>query len=372
MVAGTGEDPLGPSFMEKVPEELHDMLSAGLSIAVKRLLKNYMIPIPSQIDATMGSEDEYDVMGDRLWNYGLCEPAPQMKRFIRHNQMRQNIRERDMTSAPSGYGRWISVKLAHRIFEQEVYDFGLSIGLSKKQATEHVIEARKRSSKHNVDMLELGDYESNECEDLSDFLKTYREPEVPNLVYLSDHEMENAEDFLARIKSKAAMRAADHTKKEKTARKESKKARTKAGRQAQKEAWRQVEQTKSQKSTDPQAGLVPKEQQASASNPERPAQVEPIEDQGKPLKRKKKGRKRKSKPELPIQFEVPSEENVKHKKSRVGSDVQDAVSKKAKIKRDVGPQHSPFFQRSSNPKLTTKDAAKKAEQMRDFQSPMIQ
>ena len=368
MVAGTNEDALGASFIDKLPNELHDMLSAGLSNAVKRFLKNYFIPIPIDIDCFIGSEDEYDIMADCLWN-GLCEPAPQMKRFIRHNRLRQDICEGDLASLRSEYGRWISVKLAHRIFEQEVYDFGRSIGLSKKSATGHVIKARKRSSKRNVDMLEMGDYDSTACKDLLDFLETYSEPEEPDHMYVSESEIEKAEQFLARFNSKAEMKAADKTKEEKTDRDGASKVPS-AELQAQKETWRQAERKIIQGSGDHGTGqsMV---QTALASNPGCPAQVQPTENHEKRLNPKKKGRKRKSKLELSIQLEEPSEEHVKHKKGRKGTDVRDAVSKEAKRKKDVGPEQSPFFQRSSNPKVK-KDAAKKAEQPMDFQSPMMQ
>lgn len=264
------------------------------------------------------------------------------------------------------------MKLAHRIFEQEVYDFGRSLGLSKEQATGHVIKAREDSNKNNIDLSEIGNYESSECQDLLNFLDTYPEPEVlpsgeepKDILYVSENEIEKAEQLLPGSNSYVAMKAADKTKEEKAARNEAKKARIAELQKAR----QQAEKVKSQKSNDHQAGRV-EEQKLLTSNPEQPPNVQPLEDQDKPLKQKKKGRKRKREPELPFQSEEPPEHHYKHKKSRVDSEIQ-FDNPKTKRK-EVRPQHSPFFQRSSGPNAKKKSSSNKAEQGVGFQIPMIQ
>lgn len=159
------------------------------------------------------------------------------------------------------------------------------------------------------------------------------------------------------------MEAADKTKEEKAARKDAKRAH-RAELRAQKDPRRQAEKSKSQKSKDPQAGR-PQDGNALMSKPEHTSQVQP-------LTQKRKGNKRKSEPELPVQTEVPSGEHHKHEKRRVNRDAQDAKSKKPKRQKGVRPQHSPFFQRSSGIEAKKKDAVKKAEQLMGFQLPMIQ
>lgn len=166
------------------------------------------------------------------------------------------------------------------------------------------------------------------------------------------------------------MEAVGKTKEEKAARKDAKRAR-KAEVQAQNRANRQAEKKESQEGNDYEAGR-PEEQGSLTSNSERRPNVQPLEDQDKPLKRKKRGSKRKSELELPVHCEVPSKGHHKHEKGKVDRDARDANSEKTRSKTGVGSQHSPFFQRSSGPKAKKKDAFKKAEQLTGFQPPMIQ
>lgn len=159
--------------------------------------------------------------------------------------------------------------------------------------------------------------------------------------------------------------AIDRTKEGKAARRHAKKARI-AELQAHKEGRLQAEKTDSQRSNDYQVAR-PEEQGFLPKNPEHPPKVE-YQDQH--LKQKKKGRKRKSELELPIHLVEASEDYHKHKKGRVDGDAQDAHFKKTKRKKDMGPQHSPFFQRSSGVKPKKKERVRKAELM-GFQPPMI-
>lgn len=353
-LADTHEAPLGTSFTQIIPEDLHDMLRAGLSNAISQVAD--ILPVGG-----FGFQEESEHEIDGVVNFfmeKLAMPAPQMERFIRQKP----VRIEDLCEE---YGPGISVQFAHRIFEQELYDFGRSMGLSQQQATGHVIKAREDSSKHNIDLPELGDYESSECKHLLDFLDTYPEPEVlpcveepKDLRYVNEDKIGNPEQRLAESNSKVAMKAANKTKEEIAATKEAKKAR------------QQAESVRSQKSNDHQEGRL-EQQKPLTSNPEDPPNVQPLEDQEKPLKQKKKGRKRKRELDLPIQSEEPSEHHHRHKKGRVDSDAQYDNVKKTKRK-EARPQHSPFFQRSSGPKAKKKSSGKKTEQQTGFQPPMIQ
>ena len=403
------------------------MLRAGLSNAIYRMVEHGNVLPMRGFDRELDSECEVDNVVCFFMDE-LAKPAPQVERFIRQNQLRKYIcdyEERSrMEILRDHYGRWISVRLAQRIFEQEVYDFSRSIGLSKEQATGHVIKARESSSRCDIDLPELGDYESSECEDILNYLYSYPEPEgLPfvkepkGLMYVSENETRKIEQLLAESNSKgakqvkrylqtlkdngssfeyemiilrlqflggeplvdnisglreniASMEAADKTREKKAARKDVKKAHTIELR-AQKEARRHLEKKKSRDSNDHQASR-PDEQGFLTSNPSHPPNVQSLEVQGKPLKRTKKGNKRKSELALPIQSEILSEDHHKHKKGRVDRDVQDTNSKKVKKKKAVGPQQSPFFQRSSGPKAKKKDDGRILEQLMGFQPPMIQ
>ena len=419
MVAGTNEDPLGASVVDRLPGELHDMLTAALSNSAYRLYKEKSLSLFG-IDSFMDTEDEFDIIGDGIWN-DLAEPSPQMKRFIRRNRLRQDIYECHTDPLCRDYGRWTSV--AHRIFEQQVYDFGRSLGLSKNQAKGHVIKARGDSSRCNVDLMDLDDYESSECEDILNYIYTLPEPDVlpsagnpKGFMFVSEDDIKKFEDLLEFNVSKVAkqveryvetlkannlraeyemiilrlrfhereplidiinglrekvenLEAAGKMGEERLASKNAKKAR-KAELRAQKKALRRAEKRKSQTSDDHHAER-PKKQKLIKTDSEHLPEIQPIEGQDKPLKQKKKGRKRKSELQLQVQSEAHSAEPDKHKNGRVGGDAQDTTSQKAKRKRRTGPQHSPFFQWSSDPK-SKRHAVKKAEQLPGFQSPMIQ
>ena len=317
----------------------------------------------------------------------LAKPAPQMEAFLRRSELREDIYY-DNDNLSSAYGPLITTKLAHRIFEQEVYDFGRSTGLSRGQATAHVIKVREESSKCNIDLEELGNYESSECEDILNYLKTYQEDAFPieeteRLLAATNSEVaEQVKRYLQTIKDSVSrfeyedillglefddeeliddnidyLRAqiAKMEAEERAARKDAKKVRKAA---AQKE----------KRKHDDQPGRS-REQQVSRTSPEYPSQAQPIEDRNAPQKQKKKARKRKRNREIPVQSEEPSIGHHEHQKDEVGRDAHLKVAKRRKV---VRPQRSPFFQRSSDPNAKKKDTISKAEQPMDFQPPMIQ
>lgn len=422
-VAGTEEESLASTITQKLPEQLHDMIRAGLSNAIYRVAKDDMLPARG-----FGCDPESENKIDGLVNIfmdELAKPAPEVERFIRHNRLRKTI---CMIGGPDriellrdDYGPWITIMLAQRIFEQEVYDFGRSIGLTSEQAARHVMKARECCSEYNVDLPEPGDYESRECEDILVCLDTFPEPKVlPSIIeslgleHASRIETGDMEQLLAGMNAKgvkqvkrylralknsgsrseyekfilrlrfldegpfidndgslresvASVEAVEKTEEEKVARKDTKKARIKANRLAN--------MRKGQEETnDHQAGNL-QEPETSTSRPEQPSdafKVLSIDDQEKPMIQEKTRNKLKNEPELPVHSKVPSEEHHRHKKRGVDKDAQDAGSKKAKRNKGNGSQRSPFFQQSNGPKAKKKDAVKKAEQLMDFQPPMIQ
>ena len=388
---------------------LQQMLRAGLSNAIERVNAEKLMPI-YDIDEDgelCDIERVVDVFMDKL-----AKPGPQMEAFLRRSNLREDIYYNN-DNLSSIYGPWITTKLAHRIFEQEVYDLGRSTGLSKGQATAHVIKVREESSKCNIDLAEPGNYESSECEDILNYLKTYQEPDAlpsvkehEDLGHISEQGAKEIERLLAEKNSKGAtqvkrylqtlkdndlrfeyegillrlqfldeepiidnisglrakiaeMEAANKKKKENATRKDAKKVRR---AEAQKEK---------RKRDDHQPGM-PREQELSRISPEHPSQAQPIEDRNAPQKQKKKARKRNRIREVSVQSEEPSIGHHDHQKDKAGRDAQDAGFKEAKKRKVVGPQRSPFFQRSGNPNAKEKDTFSKAEQPTDFQPPMIQ
>ena len=388
-IAERVEDPLGPSVTKMLSKELQQTLRVGMSNAIGRVIAEKLLLIPIY-DIVKGVDPCHverivDVFMDEL-----AKPAPQIEAFIQHSDLRDDIYYGNDTLDIT-YGPCITTKSLHRIFEQEVYDLGRSTGLSKAQATAHVIKAREEASKSNIDLAELGNYESSECQGVSNHLKKYqgREPlSVKGIERLlatkqsksakqmkrhlqslkdSDSHFEY-EDILLQfldeqriIDNTSGLRA--HTAKMK--------AEEKAVRKDAKKVRRAEAQKEKRKHDDHQPGR-PREQEVLRTSPEHPSQAQPIENQNPPQKEKKKARKRKRNREVSVQSEEPSIGHHKHHKDEAGRDAQDASLKEAKRRRVVGPQRSPFFQRSSVPNVKKKDTISKAGQPMDFHPPMIQ
>ena len=385
-VAEPVEDPLGPSVTKMLSSESQQMLRAGLSNAIERVIDEKLLRIYDigEDDELFDLERIVDAFMDEL-----AKPAPQMEAFIQHSELREDIYYgNDMLKL---YGPCVTTKLAHRIFEQEVYDLGRSTGLSKGQATAHVIKVREEASKCNIDLAELGNYESSECQGVIKHLNSYQGREALSVKeierLLATNQSEGAkqvkrllqtlkdsdspfeyEDILLQfldgrpiIDNISGLRAhaAKMKAEEKAIRKDAKKVRRE---QAQKEK---------RKHDDHQAARSRK-QEVSRTSPEHPSQAQPIEDRNAPKKKKKKARKRKRNLEVSAQSEDPSIGHHKHRKDEAGRDTQDVSVKEAKRRKVVGPQRSPFFQRTSVPNAKKKDTISKTGQHMDFQSPMIQ
>ena len=385
------KDPLGPSVTKTLSKELQQMLRVGLSNAIERLNAEKLITIHN-VDNEDGGLCDMERVID-VFMGELAKPAPQMEAFLRRSHLREDIYH-DNDNLSSIYGPYITTNLAHRLFEQEVYDLGRSTGLSNGQAMTHVIKVREEASKSNIDLAELGNYESSECEDILNYLKSYQEPkalssakEVEQILatkdskgakqvkrYLqtlkdSDSRLEY-EDTLLRLQfldeepiiddiSGLRVQIAKMEAEEKATRRDAKKL-------------RRAESRKEKRKHDDHQPGSPREQEVSRTNPEHPSQAQPIEDQNAPQKQKKKARKRKRNREVSAQFEEPSIGHHEHHKDEAGRDVQDASFKEAKRRKVMGPQRSPFFQRSGDPNAKKKDIISKAKQPMDFQPPMIQ
>lgn len=300
----------------------------------------------------------------------ISAPTPQISHLIRthgfvvHSSVSPNwIRRQELGDCryPAG-----SLKWAQRHYEQDVYDLARCLGHSMDEAEGWALQAREFCSekKHLKDET----------------------AKTEQLLAESNYGLRVEID---------RMEAADKTKEQKSVQKDAKKARI-ADSKVQGKARRQAERENAQNSNDHQTGR-PEEQEPWTSNVghplddqalneqdkpqqqrkkgrkrktetfEHPPNVQALNDQDKPHQQRKKGRKRKSDHELPVQSEVPDEHD-KHKKRRM-DDRQDDNSKQTKSKKG-GPEHSPFFQRSSGSKAK-KDSGEKAEQQKGFQPPMI-
>ena len=387
-IAEAVEDPLGPSVTKMLSKESQQMLRAGLSNAIERAHAEKLITIHNVgQDEEDGDSREMERVIDVFMDE-LAKPAPQMEAFIRDSSLRDDIfYGNDLLSF---YGPGINTKLAHRIFEQQVYELGRSTGLSKRQATAHVIKVREEASSYGIDLAELGNSESSECEGILNHLKSYQEQEA--LPFITEIEkllatknskgakqvkrylqtLENSdsrfeyEDNLPQFldeqpNNTSGLRAhtAKMTAEEKAIRKDAKKV-------------RRAESQKKQRNHDDHQPERPREREISRTNPEHPSQAQPIEEQNAPQKQKKKPRKRKRNREISVHSEEPSIGHHNHHEDETGRDAQDTSLKEAKRRKVVGPQRSPFFQRSGVPDAKKKDTISKAGQPMDFQPPMIQ
>ena len=391
-IAEPVEHPLGPSVTKMLSKESKQMLRAGLSNAIERVIAEKLVLIPIyEFDEGGGRCDVkriVDVFMDKL-----AKPAPQIEAFLRHSDLRDNVYYGN-DGLSITYGLCMTPKIAHRIFEQEVYDLGRSTGLSKGQATAHVIKVREEASKCNIDFAELGNYESCECQGILNHLKSYQGPEEEAL------SVKEIERLLATNQSKAAKQMRRHLQTLKKgsgspfeyedillqfldeqpiidsisglrAHTAKMKAEEKAIRKDAKKVRKAEARKEKRKHDDHQPGRS-REQEVPRISPEHPSQAQPIEEQSAPPKQKKKARKRKRNREVSVQFEEPLIGHHKRQKDETGRDAQDGSLKEAKRRKVVGPQRSPFFQRSGVPNAKKKDTTSKAGQPMDFQPPMIQ
>ena len=391
-VAEAVEDPLGPSVTKMLSKESQQMLRAGLSNTIVQLIADKLLLTPTNDIDQDGELCDVERIVNVFMNE-LAKPAPQMEAFLRRSNLREDI-YCDKDKIRDIYGPWMTTNLAHRLFEQEVYDFGRSTGLSNGQAMAHVIKVREEASKCNIDLAELGNYESSECEDIWNYIKSYQEAEAVSSI-------KETEQILETKNSKGAKQVKRYlqTLKDSDSRLEYEnillrlqfldedpiiddisglraqiaklEAEEKATKKDAKKVRRAESQKEKRKHDDHQSGS-PREQEVSRSNPEHPSQAQPIEEQNAPQKQKKKARKRKRNHEVSVQSQEPSIGHHKHHKDEAGRDVQDASFKEAKRRKVMGPQRSPFFQRSGDPNAKKKDTINKAKQPMDFQPPMIQ
>lgn len=413
-----------------LPEELYDLVSAGVSNAIQRLI--------SQDYLRHTNLDETEETVESWFMEEITKPTPQLSRFIR---------EHDFVRISSS-----SIRDEQRQYEQAVYDFARKLGLSMQEANQWVLTARESWSKKDYNNEESGGvdisdetsyqlYDSPILEpsmplppvgDLDNATLTpipaggytrssqqfrgtstvdappaRRSPDEPRIA--GEDETEEVGQLLARSKSKGAKQVQRYIqslkdidphfaydsvmsrlqfldgeplidnvaglreeidKMEATGKtKEGKAARNKAKKAARKDAKQATMAVPEAQNVASRPIAKNKSRESDPHQAERSEEQEPLTSHLEP---KRRGENRKRKHELSALCEVPSEAYHKHKKGRVDRDALDANSKKGKKKQDTGPQHSPFFQRSNDSKAKKKDAVKKAEQLMSFQSPMIQ
>lgn len=409
-----------------LPEELYDLVSAGVSNAIQRLISEDYLR-HTNLDGTEETVESW-------FMEEITKPTPQLSRFIREHHF-----------------VWISSS-SIRMCEQDVYDLARKLGLSMQEANQWVLTARESWSKKDYDNEEsvgvdisdetsyqlydspilepsmplppIGDLDNATLTPIRaggytrssqqfrgtstiDAPPAFPSPDEPRIA--GEDETEEVGQLLARSKSKGAkqvqryiqslkdidphfaydsvmsrlqflngeplidnvaglreeidkMEAAGKTK-------EGKAARNKAKKAARKDAKQATMAVPEAQNVASRPIAKNKSRESDPHQAERSEEQEPLTSN---LEQKKRGGKRKRKHELSALSEVPSEAHHKHKRGRVDRDALDANSKKDREKQDTGPQHSPFFQRSNGPKAKKKDAVKKAEQLMGFQSPMIQ
>ena len=125
-----------------LPQELHDLVLAGISNAIHRAIMggNITLCAVSEEELMMRFLDE------------LCAPYPQIPHFIRYHDFILSSLAHDWRQAPrdASFSKQSSER-AQRQYEQEVYDFSRNLGLPVESAVNWVFRARKFYSDREYD-----------------------------------------------------------------------------------------------------------------------------------------------------------------------------------------------------------------------------
>lgn len=284
----------------------------------------------------------------------ISGPSPQISHCIRNHDFPRSCpirpclrtKAQRSTGLPSG-----SSLSAQKQYEQDVYNFSRTLGLSMDDAETWVLKAREfwSEERYNSTNTEEGEDVSSSSEMLD---QPFREPSPAMFtVPLVSVEHSETEAAVEKDGEKAA--------------KDTVKSARKAPQKAEKKVTRQAEKSKRKKGDGEQ--IANSGGQAKMTDTiEEASQFEQLEDKDKSQRQKKRGRKRKEELEVLRQSEVNFGEQHKHKKSRMESDAQDVNSRKSKTKKRH-PQYSPFFQRSSLTEAE-KYVNRKVNQLTDHES----
>lgn len=108
-----------------LPEELHELVSAGISNAIEHAISNGLMKTR---DSTVGYLE-------KVFMDEICGPSPQIRYFIRNHEFILSSSVR--MSASSG-----SLRSAQKQYEQDVYDFSRDLGFPMNGAEKWVLKAR--------------------------------------------------------------------------------------------------------------------------------------------------------------------------------------------------------------------------------------
>lgn len=405
-LAASGQHSKSSSSVRVLPEELHELVHAGISIAIEHAISDGLIKTH---DSTVGHLE-------KVFMLEISGPSPQIRYFIRNHKFILSCSARTSASSRSSQS-------AQRQYEQDVYDFSRNFGFPMNDAEKWVLEAREfwSGKAYNSPDVEESDHVSSwkemlhqssevplpemfqlhpvpvehsghEPRDLtsrglqakpSSELKNTLVPNIsqaPTSVSESiiehsyerqlrtlkgyDRRLEDDGNIQATIRNPVRgdesfvgnlvgpheefnrTEAVVKEKGEKAAKKAAKKVR-RAQLKAEMVATGRAVDNKSRMEEHGRLLVHPEKEVKATETFEEGSQFEQFEeDKVKPQRQKKKARKRKRDHELPPQSEVQLEEHHKHKLARADSDAQDANPRKSKTKKGDS-QYSPFFQRAS-------------------------
>ena len=383
-----------PAPVRQLPEELHELVRAGISNAIDRAISDNKIGESDRGSREyLNAEDPIVEYLETVFMEEISGPSPQISHFIRDHEFPR--------SWP--FGRWLKTAAQRsslsrqKQYEQDIYNFSRTLGHSMDDAERWVLKAREFWCEvdYGSTNAEEGEQVSSSHEMLD---QTSREPSAGDSTFRSKDKVEDNLHIMTINELKgpgqlqhpefpyfkfyrrsendkatpATLKASTLTTEPLASRtdtgveeeeKAGKKAR-KALKQEKRKAMRQAEKRKRKKGEDEQIANLGEPAEA-IKTVEEVSQFEQLEDKVKSQRQKKEGRKRKEELEVPPQSEVYYEEQHKHKKRRVESDAQDVNFRKSKAKKH-GPQSSPFFQRSS---LTEagKNVNRKVNQLMDHE-----
>ena len=154
-LASSGRHISGSASVKELPEELYELVRAGISNAIDRAISDSMI---AECDPTV----EYlkTVFMDEI-----SGPSPQISHFIRSHDFPWScpVRSRLRTEARRAIGLPSGSRLSAQMqYEQDVYSFSRTLGLSIDDAERWVLKAREFWSEEKYDSTN-----TNEGEDVS-------------------------------------------------------------------------------------------------------------------------------------------------------------------------------------------------------------
>ena len=408
-----------------LPEELYELVRAGISNAIERAISINLITGYGRSAESL----------EKVFMDEISAPTPQISHFIRNHRFIWAF------SAPKGWSRREALEMsgyksgskrsAQRRYEQDVYDFSRNLGLPMDGAEKWVLKARDFWCEKGFDRTDTEESDDvSSWDEMPDQPSRASSPEMFRLPLVAvEHSDEaprdttsgelqanrspepggtpvfgvlqaptSANESIFKIQDKIENTVQPMTKSQSLGTRQLQQRQLhnldgpdrcseddintpatlavvngngeKAAKRAVKRSRKAKVKADKGATMRDQAGKHehlgnPEEQVEMASNSEQLSQFEQLEVKDKPQLQRERARKRKRDHDLLPQSEVHLGEN------RVDGEAQDVDTRKGKRK-TRGPQQSPFFQRNNGRKAKKKDAGMKAEQHMGFQPPMIQ